>query len=177
MNYKLQLEIFSKALSPLEPSAHGNFHDLVDFPEKLSIYRRNLLQGFFEQLSNDFKATATYLEKNNFQFFARKFLIDCGLPSENIVDALIEFPTYLDSQFKIHEDDLLPLIAQIDLLWSHPGRTSKQLEVPKNLLKYWLSLTNFQESIGEIEINFQIKESIKVIEINGEQALTIQQLL
>ena len=175
-SYKEQLDLFSEAVFRLKSLDESTTAILKDQPfDGMAVYHNNLLYGSIDRLQDDFQVTYAYLEDNNFRFLVRKFLLEERITSANIVDQARGFSVFLEAQKPFHQDEILPLFAQIDLLMTH-GHVGEKIQVPKGAFLMWSHLLKGKEAY-HLQVDLSQMETVKVVVKDNTKALSCNQAI
>ena len=173
MTYKDQLDTLSKTILEFDREFPEDLSKIVKESSlaQVKIYQKNLFFGAYEILSEDFIGIRAHLEDGNFRFLARKYLLESQIRTPNIFEFSQSFVPYLESQLFLHQDNYLVPLGRVDLLYNHGlFQNSESLTLPKGITRYWQELIQ-GNSPTPPPLDFNEKEFLKVIEIEGERHL------
>ena len=172
MSYKEAINLLSNAILNFDQELDPNLLNFLDkgTQDRIRVYRKNYFFGAFESLSDDFECLKAHCESDNFRYLVRDFLLKNKIRCINIEDLSINFISYLDKAYDLHQDAILVPLAAIDLLY-RDGHFQNQTKInlPRGVFDYWCYLSKQTDTYENIDLeNF---ETIVVIEEDGERYL------
>ena len=139
----------------------------------LVVYQNNYLYGHISALERKFTSIVKALGHENFNYFARLFIIKNPSKSENIDNYGFRFESFLAEQNELLEMGYLKYLARLDLFWFESFKNlGKSIGLPKGIFSLWDSLINEKE-IDEIEIVEQFNEKIIMMKEEEEILLVL----
>lgn len=167
-----ELDIFTKSILN---SGDNGIHEIIeeDKINGLYVYRMNYLFGLIDALKGKFATIHILLGEENFNFFARKYIINHPSRQENIDLYGDNFHLFLSTQNELIELFYLEDLGRLDLLWFW-GRQGdkKSTHVASGLYHLWENLSNGVH-IENIEIDMNKTETIFIMEERGETFLAL----
>ncbi len=176
MTYSEHLNKVSQSILNFNQSLHDNLQEIIQSKSiaNISIYRKNLFFGAFNNLTTDYVGLRSHLGNNNFKFLVRKYLLESKIKSPNIFDFSKYFSIFLLNTFDFHKDDLLTHLARLDLLYQY-GEVNKSqtIRVTTGVFAYWSGLINKVDNLSP-QIDKNSQEEVIVFDDNGERCLKLK---
>ncbi len=157
-----EIEILSSAILAADGSSEAlNNNCKPGYEQGLKHYRNHYLWSLIDTLANNFPTVLKALSENNFNFFARRFVLQNNSASENIDDFGDGFATFIAQQQELMNLPSISPLAQIDALLMNRFDNSyvKQIDLPGGSLALWKAI-NEHTDINNSELDDQQLETI-----------------
>lgn len=153
----------------------GELEDLIR-PETsggLYVYRMNYLFGHIDALAGKFASLKILLGEENFNFFARKYILTQPSIRENIDCYGEDFHQFLHQCSELEDIFYIQELGKLDLLWFW-GRYHevKSVDVAKGVYFIWEAICENSE-LKKQEVDMDSTETVCIIEEKGEYFLTL----
>jgi hypothetical protein len=122
-------------------------------------YQNNYLYSHLTALKNHFPTILIFLGDNNFNFLARRYIVENPSRDSSIDVYGQSFPQFLGQQKEVSETIYILDLANLDYLFTTSFLKQSEVSVYKNSFLLWSRIKNHQP-IENIEISTSTKERV-----------------
>lgn len=170
MKIDMSFDHFFKTIVSKEPASdegEANQNTL----RGITAYKNNYIFGHCNQILKIYPSIVSYLGEANTNFFGREYLYQHPPNHANMDQFGSDFGVFLDQRDELTDHPLLLYLARLDW-FSYDMLANSTVEVPQNLVKIWLALSNQQGGDIDAEVDLETFEKFIILE-DKEGSLSI----
>ena len=160
-----EIDILSQAIQQQQAASPTEVFK-TGFEKGLKHYQSHYLWTLIDCLQDHYPTILKALSTDNFNYFARKFILEKGSESENLDDFDKRFISFLTEQKELNSFIALGPLGQIDwLIKSRFDDQKRSLELPLGSLTLWKKIKN-DEPLDSFKI---FPKDIEVVQLISEE--------